>query len=95
MVRAFCVKNFHYFDDDGIRIGLEIILNNGQEAQQVGQEYKVQKNRMNGQIVSQARNTRYPDLCCVETSIEIIKLAAACGANQPNESLCVYKKVTG
>ena len=38
VVRAFCVKNFHSFDDDGLRIGSEIVLNNGQEAQQVGQE---------------------------------------------------------
>ena len=92
VVRAFCVKNFHFFSDDGIRISLNTVLDDGHRAQQVGQEYEIQKNCQNGQIVSQSRNTRCPDLCCVETSIEIIKLAAWCGADQPNDSLCVVGK---
>ena len=95
VIRAFCVKNFHFFNDDGIQISTSTVLNNGRKAQQVGQEYEIQKNRQNGQIVSQSRNTRCPDLCCVETSIEIIKLAAACGADQPNDPLCVYEKNRG
>ena len=43
----------------------------------------------------QSRNKDYPGLCCVEASIDIIKLAAACGADQPNDALCVYQKDTG
>ena len=78
-----------------MRISLEIVLDDRQEVQHIGHEHEVQKNCMNVQIVSQSRNKNYPDLCCIEVSIDIIKIAATCGEDQPNDLLCVYQKDTG
>ena len=45
--------------------------------------------------MSQSRNNKYPDLCCIEALIDIIQLAAAYGADHPNDPLCVYQKDKG
>lgn len=57
---------FQYFDNNGIRTSLKVVLRNRQNVQQVGHEYDVQNNRMNSHVVMQSRNKDYPELCCVE-----------------------------
>ena len=44
-------------------------------AEQTGQQYEIQQNRMNDQIVTQNRDRECPKLCAVELSNDIIVLA--------------------
>ena len=71
VVRAFCLKDFIWYDVDGMIIQLSDALKNRKLAEQVGQHYEIQKNRMNNQIVTQNHDTTFPTLCPVEASIDI------------------------
>ena len=95
VVRAFCLKDFVWYDENGMIISLTKVLANRELAAQVGHHYEIQKNRMNNQIVSQNCDTAYPTLCAVETSIAIVELAMQCGSTQPNDPLCVFQSEEG
>ena len=55
-VRAFTLKDFIRYHDDGIISALEEVLHTRSVSAQVGHHYKIQKNRMNNQIVTQNRD---------------------------------------
>ena len=80
MVRAFTMKDFIWYNDDGMIVALGAVLQNRLVAAQVGHHYEIQKIRTNNQIVTQNRDTHFPKRCAVEASIKIVKLAMTCGA---------------
>ena len=53
VVRAFTVKNFIFFDEDACKVMRPLQQRDLNE--RIGTEYDLQKNRMNGQIISYAR----------------------------------------
>ena len=64
-------------------------------AEQMGQQYEIQKNRMNGQIVTQNRDHECPKLCAVKLSIDVIVLAKNLGAKNPVDLLCLFQTEDG
>ena len=52
-----------------------MIIKDRDLAKQTGKECEIQKNRMNGQIVTQNRDHECPKLFAVELPIDIIALA--------------------
>ena len=95
VVRSFCLKDFIWYDEDGMIISLAEVLADRELAVQVGHHYEIQKNRQNNQIVTQNRDTAYPSLCTVEASIDIVELAMQCGSNGPSDPLCVFQSEDG
>ena len=95
IVRAFTLKNFIYYDDDKMRVETRAVLNCRPMAQAVGTEYDVQKNRMNGQIITLNREPEYPDFCPCEVSLDIVEMAMALGAKEPDDPLCLYRTEAG
>ena len=84
-VRAFTLKDFIRYHDDGIISALEEVLHTRSVSAQVGHHYKIQKNRMNNQIVTQNRDKDFPKLCVKQASINIIELTMKCGAKYPKD----------
>ena len=71
------------------------VINDRALAKQTGQQYDIQKNRMNGQIVTQNRDREYPKLCPVELSIDIIVLARNLGAKNPDDPSYLFQREDG
>ena len=70
-------------------------LNHRPLAQQLGQQYDIQKNWMNGQIVTVHREPAFPPFCPVELGLNIVEMALALGAKDPEDPLCLYCTSTG
>ena len=93
VVRAFTVKNFICYDDKGDVIDEPLTA---RHRVVVGAtQYDVQKNRMNGQIISYRRLDGQPDYCAVENMLEILTRAQVLGNTEPEDTLCVYKDEVG
>ena len=56
-------------------VNTDNIIEDQDLVEQTRQQYEIQTNRMNGQIVTQNRDHEYPKLCAVELLIDIIVLA--------------------
>lgn len=96
VVRAFTVKNFIFFDKDGIRTTVQDVRQEERSLfQSVGQQYDVQKNRMNNQIITQTRDHKSPELCPVEISLDIVEVAFALGQQEDDDPLCVFENEEG
>ena len=95
VVRAFTVKDFIFYDDDGMQIEFQAVKSSRDLAEQVGHHYGIQKNRVNNQVITQNRDCTFPKLCAVETSIEIVLLAEALGSTKPDDPLCVFQTDDG
>lgn len=92
IVRAFTVKNFRFYDRDGIRLISSVALSNRNSVNKVGTEYDIQKNRCNGQEVTYTRQDRFSDFCPVEISLDIVDSAKKLGYTNELDPLCVYRK---
>ena len=66
VVRAFYVRNLIFRTEDGIIIKRVLLRKN--LAFEVGVQFDIQKNRMNGQIIWFQRDTMYPYYCPVRIS---------------------------
>ena len=95
VVRAFTVRNFIFYDVDGLKMQLARVLQDRALADAVGQQYDVQKNRMNNQIITQTRDRKTPALCPVEISIDIVEVAQELGAVKDEDPLCVFQNEEG
>ena len=95
IVRAFTLSNFIFYDDDGMPVDRQACLNHRPLAQQLGQEYDIQKNRMNGQIITVHREPAFPPFCPVELGLDIVEMAMALGAKEPDDPLCLYRTSKG
>ena len=73
VVRAFTVKNFICYDDKGDVIDEPLTARH--QVVVGATQYDVQKNRMNGQIISYRRLDGQPDYCSVENMLEILTRA--------------------
>ena len=62
VVRAFCLKDFVWCDENGMIISLSDVLANTGLTAQVGCHSEIQKNRMNTQLVSQKYDIVFPHL---------------------------------
>ena len=57
--------------------------------------HRLQKNKMNNQIMKLNRDNTFPKLCAVEDSIQIVKLAMECGTKDPADSLWLFQTDEG
>ena len=95
MVRAFTLSNFIFYDEDGMPVNRQACLNHRPLAHKLGQQYDIQKNRMNGQIITVNREPAFPPICPVELELNIVESALALGAKNPDDPLCLYRASTG
>jgi hypothetical protein len=95
VVRAFTLKNFIFHDIHSSRIPWRQALLSPQTVHKISTEYDIQKNRVNGQIISFVREPRFPALCPVSISLDIVRLAADLGASHSLDPLCVYRTTSG
>ena len=95
IVCAFTLSNFIFYDVDGMPVDRQACLNNRSLAQQLGQQYDIQKNRMNGQIITVHREPAFPPFCPVELGLDIVEMAMALGAKGPEDPLCLYRTSKG
>jgi hypothetical protein len=93
VVRAFQVKNFIFYDDSAVKI--KEPLRRRRDAKELGTEFDVQKNRMNGQITNHRRLPTYPAYCPVNLALKIVTRAEILGYDEPDDPLCVYKDTEG
>ena len=94
VVRAFTVKNFIFYDKDACKISRPLRQRN--LADRIGTEYDIQKNRMNGQILSYARlSEEHKAYCAVDLGLNIVARAELLGSTEPEDPLCVYKDKNG
>ena len=66
VVRAFTLRNFLFYGVDGIIITYEEVLIDRYLAIQTAQQYDIQRNRMNNQIVKQNKDLLTTHLCTVD-----------------------------
>ena len=59
------------------------------DAKELGTEFDVQKDRMNGQITNHKRPPTYPEYCPVTLALKIIARAQILGYGEPEDPLCV------
>ena len=64
-------------------------------ADQVGQHYEIQENRINKQILKQNRDKVCQKFCPVEGSLDIVELAMAFGVKEQIDPLCVFQTDDG
>ena len=93
IVRAFTNSDFLFYDKDSI--AMEAPLRNRRKIKIGGQRYKVQKNRMNGQVITQKCCPEYPEYCSPTNMLEIVSRAEMLGYAEPNDPLCVYQNKKG
>lgn len=95
VVRAFTRENFIFYNEDGMRVPTETCLVHRALAQALGQRYGIQKNKMNGQIITVNREPAFPPFCPVELGLDVVEIASELGATQPGDPLCVYRTEDG
>ena len=91
IVRAFTVKNFIFYDDRGNPV--KNPLKARRRCAVGATEYDVQKNRMNGQIISYKRLQKgrgHRHYCPVENMLDILARAQMLGKTEAEDPLCVY-----
>ena len=93
VVRAFTVRNFIFYDAEGIIISKP--LRHRSLAKKLGTLYDIQKNRMNNQTIKFDRVEEHPDYCPVEMGLRIYARAEVLGCTDPEDPLCVYKDSKG
>ena len=88
VVQAFTVKNFIFFDDDACKVMRPLQQRDLNE--RIGAEYDLQKNRMNGRILSYARLLfEHRVYCPVELGFHIVIRAKVLGNTEPEDPLYV------
>jgi hypothetical protein len=92
VVRAFCVRNLIFRTEDGSIIKRVLLRKN--LAFEVGVQFDIQKNRMNGQIIWFQRDNTFPDYCPVRISLNLLWRAQTLGQGA-DDPLCVYQDKTG
>ena len=95
VVRAFTLQDFLFYDEDGMLICYKEAIEQRSLAQQTGQHYGIQKNRMNDQIIKQTRDLACPEMCAVELAIDIVEMAVQLGANSPTDPLGIFQSDDG
>ena len=90
VVCCFTLKNFKMYDDKGDNVRSP--LQNRRKVAFTGTEFDVQKNRMNGQIITFKRLARkFKDYCPCENQLDILARAQVLGNTAPDDPLCVYR----
>ena len=89
VIRAFTYADFVFYDAHDVQV-LDP-LRHKESCVVGGQRYKIQKNRMNGQIITQKRSAEYPQFCALEHMFQILERAEALDHGSQNDPLCVYK----
>ena len=77
VVRAFTLKIFLFYGVDGIIIAYKEVLVDRYLAIQTAQQYDIQNNRMNNQIVKQNKDLLITHLCPVDIANDIVELATS------------------
>ena len=95
VVRAFTLRNFLFYRVDGIVIAHKEVLVDQYLAIQTAQQYDIQKNRMNNQIIKQNRDLLTTHLCPVDIAINIVELATRLCAQNPEDPLGVFQTDSG
>ena len=94
VVRAFTVKNFIFLDEDACKVMHPLQQRDLNE--RIATEYDLQKNRMNGQILSYARLPfEHRAYCPVVLGLNIVARAEVLGNTEPEDPLCVYRDEKG
>jgi hypothetical protein len=87
VARAFTVSNFIFLDKQGQRVK-EPLLDEG-NILDVGTQFDVQKNRVNGQVMYFRREDDFPRYCPVRAGLRLLWRARTLGQG-PNDPICVY-----
>ena len=94
VVRCFTNKNFIARGEHRERISKPLF--NRKAVKQLGTQFEVQKNRMNGQEIDHARlPATFAAYCPVELGLKILARADYLGYDRPDDPLCVYKDKDG
>lgn len=92
VTRAFVVRNIRF--RDGARSEIRDIFGNRDRIEETGQEYDVQKNRRNGQVIWCRRVREHAAFCPVELALRLVWRAETLGQGR-EDPLCVYKDGRG
>ena len=93
--RAFLMDDFLPYDKYQIAIPPRQVVTNREAIVSLGNRYKIQKNRRNGQIIRYSRlHSRYRRFCPVEIGLDIIDRALQLGQSE-TDPLCVYRDEEG
>ena len=95
VVRAFTLQNFIFFDEDERILRTKLAVKKREIAQQLGTEYDIQKNRMNGEIITFNREPVCPGLCPVILGLDIVEMAMELGSTNPEDPLCIFRTESG
>ena len=95
VVRAFTLTNFLFHDMHSSRISWKQALATPATVHKISTEYDIQKNRVNGQLISFVREPRFQSMCPVCISLSILRLAVDLGASCSTDPLCVYRSESG
>ena len=94
ILRAFIVKDFIFYNTDGMMIMLPTTRAERKKVRALGTHFKVQKNRRNGQIIKHGRNAQFPKYCAVEIGMELVDNARALGQTD-DDPLGVFQDEDG
>ena len=78
-----------FYDEDDVILRRPLLNQNG--VKKMGQEYEVQNNHMNGQIVCVVWLPGYPEYNPVDLGLNVITHAIYLGSTEPHDPLCVHK----
>lgn len=92
VTRAFVLRNFIFRTVDSIR--LRNPMGSRHAIHDSGNEFDVQKNRQNGQIIFYKRVLAHPEYCPVEAQISIYARAVELGQGD-EDPLCIYRDPRG
>ena len=95
VARAFTLKNFIFYSNSDVVVTWNEALRAPDSVARIATEYDIQKNRVNGQLITFSREDRYPDFCPVRLALSIVQLAIDLGASRPTDPLCLYKNNNG
>ena len=94
ILRAFTVKDFIFYNIDGIMVTLPTTQAERKMVRALGTHFKVQKNRRNGQIIKHGRNEQFPKYCAVMIGMELVDNARALGQGE-DDPLGVFRDEDG
>lgn len=92
VVRAFTLSNISFRDKEAATIHHP--LQNEDACDEIGTEYDIQKNRVNGQVVFFRREDKYPAFCPVRRGLSLVRRAVDLG-QESHQPLCVYRDAKG
>ena len=93
IARAFVIRNFIFYDARDVIIYSP--LADRKRVHKLGQQFDIQKNRMNGQIISVGRlptQPEYKDFDPVENGLNLLERCNTLGFTDPDTPLCTYKE---